>query len=220
MIELADICKSYPMGRGRFAALRRVSLRVAAGDFLAITGPSGSGKTTLMNILGLLDTPDSGRYRLAGQEVAGSRPERLARLRLTKIGFVFQQFQLIARLTALENAALPLSIAGVPAKERRDRAEGLLEQVGLLSHAGHRPAQLSGGQQQRVAIARALALDPPLLLADEPTGNLDRRAGQAVLELLEQLNGQGRTIVLITHDPAVARRAGRQAQLCDGQLTT
>ncbi|MGN0746760.1 MAG: ABC transporter ATP-binding protein, partial [Aristaeellaceae bacterium] len=198
--------------------LHGVTLHIRQGEYAAIVGPSGSGKSTLMNILGCLDTPTSGSYRLHGRDVSTLSPAELARVRGEEIGFVFQGFQLLPRLTAVENVALPLLLCGTPAARRLERATLLLRQVGLGERLHHRPSQLSGGQQQRVAIARALVRDPAVLLADEPTGNLDATATGEVLALLEALNRQGRTVVLITHDGQVARRAGRQLCISGGCL--
>ncbi|WP_102412756.1 ATP-binding cassette domain-containing protein [Beduinella massiliensis] len=218
MIELSHIGKKYRMGDGEVDALADVNLFVSRGEFVAVIGPSGSGKSTLMNIMGCLDRPSAGAYRLDGVNVELLGADELAAVRGRKIGFVFQGFQLLPRLTALENVELPLMIAGVGAKERRRRAGDALVRVGLDARMRHRPSQLSGGQQQRVAIARALVTDPPVLLADEPTGNLDSRASRDVMDLLCALNAQGRTVVLITHDPGVAARAGRQVRVKDGRL--
>jgi putative ABC transport system ATP-binding protein len=219
MIELSDIGRTYRRPEGQAVeALANVSLRIDRGDFLAIVGTSGSGKSTLMNVLGLLDRPDTGRYLLDGKDVAGLAPDRQARLRNRRIGFVFQAFHLLPRTSALENVELPLVYSD------RDSIDGLgrraLEQVGLGDRLDHRPSELSGGQQQRVAIARALVNEPDLLLADEPTGNLDARSAAEVLEVFESLNRAGRTIVLVTHDPHVAAHCGRLARLEDGRIVT
>ena len=211
-----NICKIY--GRNQIEALRSVSLHVANGDYLSITGASGSGKTTLMHILGLLDAPSSGRYLLDGRDVSALRPDARARLRGEAIGFVFQSFRLLQDLSALENAALPLAFQGVPERVRLAKARELLARVGLAERAPHRPRELSGGQQQRVAIARALAANPRVLLADEPTAGLDPAATQDILALFDQLHADGHTIILITHDPAVAARAARRAAIQTGQL--
>ena len=219
MIELSHIVKTYRMGDAQVNALSDVNLIVEKGEFVAVIGPSGSGKSTLMNIMGCLDRPSAGAYRLDGQNVETLGANELAAVRGRKIGFVFQGFQLLPRLTAMENVELPLMIAGIGAKERRRRAGDALARVGLDARMRHRPSQLSGGQQQRVAIARALVTDPPVLLADEPTGNLDSRSSQDVMDLLCTLNAQGRTVVLITHDPGVAARAGRQVRVKDGRLS-
>ena len=217
VIEMHRICKTYSRGKSPVAALREVSLTVAPGEFLAVTGSSGSGKSTLMNILGCLDLPDSGSYRLNGEDVLSRNEKELSRIRNREIGFIFQGFHLIPTLTALENVELPLVYRGFPRGERRRLSLHALEQMGLGERALHRPAQLSGGQQQRVAIARAIAASPPLILADEPTGNLDTSTGREVMEALLALNREGRTVVLITHDPSVAAMAQRQLQIRDGQ---
>ena len=218
MILTQNLTKLYPLGDKTVTALDKVSLAVADGEYAAIIGPSGSGKSTLMHILGCLDNPSSGSYLLNGRDVSALNPRDLALVRGEEIGFVFQGFQLLPRLTALENVALPLLLCGVPHKVRMERAELLLRQVGLGERMAHRPGQLSGGQQQRVAIARALARDPALLLADEPTGNLDGQATSDVLELLSDLHRSGRTVLLITHDPRVAARAQRQISIAGGRV--
>ncbi|MDY4137744.1 MAG: ABC transporter ATP-binding protein [Eubacteriales bacterium] len=219
MIRTENLSKRYDLSGDSLEALHGVTLHIRQGEYAAIVGPSGSGKSTLMNILGCLDAPTSGSYRLHGRDVSTLTPAELARVRGEEIGFVFQGFQLLPRLTAVENVALPLLLCGMPAARRLERASDLLRQVGLGDRLHHRPSQLSGGQQQRVAIARALARDPAVLLADEPTGNLDAAATGEVLALLEALNRQGRTVVLITHDGQVARRAGRQLCISGGRLT-
>ena len=219
MIRTENLSKRYDLSGDSLEALHGVTLHIRQGEYAAIVGPSGSGKSTLMNILGCLDAPTSGSYRLHGRDVSTLSPAELARVRGEEIGFVFQGFQLLPRLTAVENVALPLLLCGMPVARRLERASGLLRQVGLGDRLHHRPSQLSGGQQQRVAIARALARDPSVLLADEPTGNLDAAATGEVLALLEALNRQGRTVVLLTHDGQVARRAGRQLCISGGRLT-
>ena len=219
MIRTENLSKRYDLSGDSLEALHGVTLHIRQGEYAAIVGPSGSGKSTLMNILGCLDAPTSGSYRLHGRDVSTLSPAELARVRGEEIGFVFQGFQLLPRLTAGENVALPLLLCGMPVARRLERASGLLRQVGLGDRLHHRPSQHSGGQQQRVAIARALARDPAVLLADEPTGNLDAAATGEVLALLEALNRQGRTVVLITHDGQVARRAGRQLCISGGRLT-
>lgn len=218
MIETRGLEKVYRSGQNVVRAVRGVSLEVADGDFLAIIGPSGSGKSTLMNVLGCLDTASSGEYLLDGQNVTGLTRDGLARVRNRKIGFVFQNFNLLPHLSAVENVALPLMYMGVPLKERLERAEQALDRVGLYQRRGHLPAQMSGGQQQRVAIARALITDPPLLLADEPTGNLDSFSGGEILRYMLRLNERGSTVVLITHDDGVAKRCARRAEMRDGLL--
>ena len=216
LIHLESITKVYGAGDGAVAALREFSLTVASGESLAVMGPSGSGKSTLMNILGCLDTPTSGRYWFAGQDVSRLNETELAHVRNRRIGFVFQQFQLLPKLSAWRNVELPLLYRNV--RDRRSMALQALEQVGLANRVNHRPSQLSGGQQQRVAIARALVTDPDLILADEPTGNLDTVSSRDVLAVLRELNEQGRTIVIITHDPEVAPVARRTVHMRDGQL--
>ena len=216
---IADrLTRAYPMGQGALMALDGVSFRIRKGEYAAIVGPSGSGKSTLMHLLGCLDQPSSGRYLLRGRDVSALDARSLARVRGEEIGFVFQGFQLIPRLTALENAALPLLLCGMPQKERLERAEALLCRVGLSKRLHHRPAQLSGGQQQRVAIARALTRNPAVLLADEPTGSLDPESTREVLALLDELHAEGRTILTITHDEKVAARALRQLRISQGRL--
>lgn len=219
LISIRDVRKSYRMAGEEVPILKGVDLEVMAGDFLAIIGPSGSGKSTLMNVIGCLDTPTSGSYKLDGQEVGGLSENRLAEVRNRGIGFIFQSFHLLPRMTARENVELPLIYRGLSGKERREAAEAALAKVGLADRMDHRPNQLSGGQMQRVAIARALAGHPPILLADEPTGALDTKTGAEVLGLVQELNRQGHTIVLITHDLDVAAKAGRIAFMKDGLLT-
>jgi putative ABC transport system ATP-binding protein len=219
MIEVRDLRKTYQMGDIAVEALRGVSFSIRRGEFVAIMGPSGSGKSTLMNLLGCLDTPSGGQYILDGLAVERLEKDLLATVRNRKIGFVFQQFNLLPRQTALENVALPLVYkGGIPAEERLERAKGVLEQVGLGERLDHRPRQLSGGQQQRVAIARALITRPALLLADEPTGNLDSRSSNEIMALFEELNRQGITVVLVTHEPDIAHHARRVLTVHDGLL--
>lgn len=219
VIDARGVVRSYRMGGEEVQALRGVDLEVQRGEHVAIMGPSGSGKSTLMNILGCLDTPTSGSYRLDGVDVAGLKADDLATVRNRKVGFVFQTFNLLPRFTALANVELPLSYAGVAPADRRRRAEEVLAEVGLKERMHHRPSELSGGQRQRVAVARALAVRPALLLADEPTGNLDSRVGEEILQLFESLNRDaGVTLVVITHDEKVARRASRQVLILDGRI--
>lgn len=218
MIELSAVTRSYAMGGSEVRALAGVDLGVGAGEFVAITGPSGSGKSSLLNLLGCLDRPSSGHYRLDGEAVATLDDERVSDLRSRKIGFVFQSFFLLPRLTVLENVLLPLRYARAADPGAAGRARQLLERVGLSDRLGHRPGELSGGQQQRAAIARALIRQPRLLLADEPTGNLDSKSTADVLKLFEELHGEGQTIVLVTHDADVAARAPRHVRLRDGRI--
>ena len=218
MIDIQDLRKVYIMGDEEVQALAGVSLRIDRGEYVAVIGPSGSGKSTLMNILGGLDRPTAGVYGFEGEEVGGFTDDELADFRRRRIGFVFQSFQLLPRLTALQNVELPMIYAGMAPKERRARAAELLERVGLGSRMGHRPTQLSGGQQQRVAIARSLANKPDLLLADEPTGALDTHTGEEVLALFEELNVGGLTIAVVTHDPEVADMAHRRVAFRDGLI--
>lgn len=217
MIKLQKVCKIYD--KGDVCALRDVNLSIARGDYLSIVGASGSGKTTLMHILGCMDAPTSGQYLLRGMDVGGLDHNALARIRNREIGFVFQSFRLSPDMTALENAALPLLFRGVPKREREQRAAAALARVGLAGRMDHRPDMLSGGQQQRVAIARAVCAEPAVLLADEPTGNLDPASAAEVLRLFDALHDAGNTIVLITHDRAVAARASRCAAIENGILT-
>ncbi|MCA3709981.1 MAG: ABC transporter ATP-binding protein [Phenylobacterium sp.] len=219
MIQIEDLTKTYVMGEETVTALDRVSLSINRGESIAIIGPSGSGKSTLMNLLGGLDRPSGGRYRFEGEEVARFSDDQLADFRNRQIGFVFQSFQLLPRLSALQNVELPMIYAGQPPRNRRDRAAELLERVGLGARMGHRPNQLSGGQQQRVAIARSLANQPDLLLADEPTGALDSATGVEVLALFQKLNAEGLTVVLVTHDRGVADAARRRIAFRDGRVT-
>jgi len=219
MIQIEDLTKTYVMGEETVTALDSVSLSIARGESIAIIGPSGSGKSTLMNILGGLDRPSGGRYRFEGEEVARFSDDQLADFRNRRIGFVFQSFQLLPRLSALQNVELPMIYGGQPPRVRRDRAAELLERVGLGARMGHRPNQLSGGQQQRVAITRSLANQPDLLLADEPTGALDSATGVEVLSLFQKLNADGLTVVLVTHDRGVADAARRRIAFRDGRVT-
>ena len=220
IIELEGVRKTYRSGSIEFEALRGVDTTITEGEYVAVIGPSGSGKSTLMNILGCLDTPSEGRYLLAGEDVSGMSETQLAEVRNRRIGFVFQQFNLLATLPAWRNVELPLVYAGVPRAERRERAVAALGRVGLADRIDNRPGELSGGQQQRVAVARALVTEPAIILADEPTGNLDSQSTTDVLALLDELHRAGRTIVLITHELDVAARAGRNLVIRDGAITT
>ena len=218
LIEARNIVKRYTMGAQTVHALRGVSLQIEAGEFVAIMGASGSGKSTLMNILGCLDLPTEGAYWLAGEEVEHMQQDQLASIRNRRIGFVFQQFNLLARTTAVENVELPMVYAGVPGPERRRRALAALERVGLGERSLHMPSELSGGQQQRVAIARALVNQPQLILADEPTGALDSRTSEDIMRLLTELNGQGMTVVIVTHEADIAAWARRTIVFRDGLM--
>jgi putative ABC transport system ATP-binding protein len=220
IIELADVHKTYATGAAEVLALRGVTLAIHPGEYVAIMGPSGSGKSTLMHILGCLDIPTAGTYRLAGTDVSAMSEMELARVRNKSIGFVFQQFNLLPSMSALRNVELPMCYAGVGRADREVRAHAALERVGLADRIHHRPGELSGGQQQRVAVARSLVTDPALLLADEPTGNLDSRSTEDLLSLFDELHAAGRTIVLITHENTVADAAGRVVRIRDGQLET
>jgi putative ABC transport system ATP-binding protein len=218
VIEVREVRKTYATGTLAVEALRGVSFDISAGEYVAIMGPSGSGKSTLMHILGCLDVPTSGSFHLAGEDVGSMSEDQLAQVRNRRIGFVFQQFNLLASLSAWRNVELPLVYAGVDRQTRRQRALLALDRVGLADRIEHRPGELSGGQQQRVAVARALVTDPALILADEPTGNLDSVSAREVLDLLDELHRSGRTIVLITHDADVARAAERTMRIRDGQV--
>jgi putative ABC transport system ATP-binding protein len=220
IIQLTDVHKVYATGAAEVRALRGVSLAIHPGEYLAVMGPSGSGKSTLMHILGCLDIPSAGSYHLAGTDVSGMSEMELAQVRNRRIGFVFQQFNLLPSMTALRNVELPLCYAGVGRADRQTRALAALDRVGLADRVEHRPGELSGGQQQRVAVARSLVTDPALLLADEPTGNLDSRSTEDLLTLFGELHAAGRTIVLITHENTVADAAGRVVRIRDGQLET
>ncbi len=218
MIAMTDVVKRYVLGGEEIYALNHVSLRVEAGEYVAIIGPSGSGKSTLMNIIGCLDVADSGSYLLNGKPIEKYRESQLAHVRNRQIGFIFQGFNLLSKLTALENVELPMIYQGLGSAQRRKMAREALQKVGLGERMKHRPNQLSGGQQQRAAIARAIGVNPSLILADEPTGNLDKKTGQEILDLFDQLHQSGNTIILITHDPKVARRAQRVIRIEDGKL--
>ena len=218
LLEMKGVCKDYPLGKDVVRVLKDIDLAIDTGDYVAIMGPSGSGKTTLMNLIGCLDVPTSGIYRLNGESISEAGENRLADIRNNTLGFVFQSFNLLPRLTARDNVALPLLYAGVSKKERSRRAEEALKMVGLEERIEFYPTQLSGGQQQRVAIARAMINSPKLLLADEPTGALDTASGEQVMDLFDKLNQQGTTIVLITHEPAVGARAKRLRRILDGRL--
>ena len=218
MIELNEICKVYQMGNLPFEALKGIDLNIEAGEFVAVMGPSGSGKSTLMNIIGCLDTASSGEYELDGSNVAGLTFDQLSGIRNRKIGFVFQNFNLLPYATAFENVELPLLFNGKSGKERRQRVQDMLSRVGLWDWRGHRPTELSGGQQQRVAIARAMVNDPPILLADEPTGNLDSASGREIMDIFKELWQSGKTVVMVTHDNSVAGYAQRIIRLLDGRV--
>jgi putative ABC transport system ATP-binding protein len=220
IIELGGVRKTYRTGSLEFEALRGVDIGIDEGEYVAVVGPSGSGKSTLMHVLGCLDVPTAGSYHLAGEDVSAMTEAQLAEVRNRRIGFVFQQFHLLASLSAWRNVELPLVYAGVPRPERRERAVAALERVGLGDRLANKPGELSGGQQQRVAVARALVSEPVLILADEPTGNLDSSSAADVLDLLDELHAGGRTIVVITHDHDVAARAGRNLVIRDGQITS
>ncbi len=218
MIRLTGIERVFPVGDEEVHALRGVSLGIEAGEYLSIMGPSGSGKSSLLNVIGLLDRPNGGRYELDGRDVTGLSDDELARVRREKIGFVFQFFHLVPRLTAEQNIELPMVLAGIDPAERRRRLDALLGEYGLVDRADHRPDQLSGGQCQRVAIARAMSMRPAVILADEPTGNLDRHTGQEVIGVLEQLHAAGSTLVIVTHDGEIGGRARRRIRIVDGQI--
>jgi putative ABC transport system ATP-binding protein len=218
MIDFAQVSRVFTVGEQQVSALRNVNLHIGAGEYVSIMGPSGSGKSTLLNLIGLLDRPTSGIYQLDGGDVTALDDVQQARVRSEKIGFVFQSFHLVPRLTAAMNIELPLILAGIPTGERKQRVAQLLQNYGLSDRADHRPDQLSGGQRQRVAIARATSMQPLVLLADEPTGNLDQTTGKEVMSLLEQLTTQGVTLIMVTHDPALGQRASRQVQMVDGEI--
>ena len=218
MIEMHDLNKVYRTGNVETTALSDINLEINAGEFIAIMGPSGCGKSTLLNVMGMLDSPTTGRFSFLGEDVANYAEAKLADIRKRNIGFIFQSFNLVDELTVLENVALPLLYQRMPARERRELAESVLERMGIAHRANHRPQQLSGGQQQRVAVARAVITQPGLILADEPTGNLDTGNGEEVLDLLNQLNADGTTIVMVTHDPSHSDHASRVVHMLDGRV--
>lgn len=218
MIRLEDIHRFFQVGEQSVHALDGIDLAIEHGEYLSVMGPSGSGKSTLLNVIALLDQPSSGRYFLDGRDITQYSDDELAKVRRENIGFVFQFFHLIPRLTAAENVEMPMMLAGIDRKERKQRVETALQKVGLSDRAGHRPDQLSGGQLQRVAIARAMIMSPGILLADEPTGNLDSKSGAEIIDLLERLNEQGVTLIVITHDRAIGERAKRKIRIVDGKI--
>jgi len=220
VIRLEQICRDYAVGDQTVHALDHVDLTIGAGEYLSIMGPSGSGKSTLLNIVGLLDRPTSGRYILDDRDVETLDDDALAAYRRAKIGFIFQSFHLIPRMTALENVELPMVLAGEAPSQRRERARAMLDSVGLAARMGHRPDQLSGGERQRVAIARAISMQPAVLLADEPTGNLDSHSGEEIIAIIERLNADGIALVVVTHDPEVGDRASRHLVMRDGKVHT
>ena len=218
MIKLEQLCRNFQVGDQVVRALDKLNLEIASGEYVSIMGPSGSGKSTLLNALGLLDSPTSGDYWLDDIRTATMGDDELAVIRQNKIGFVFQAFHLVPRMSAFENVELPMVLAGLPPAERQRRVKTALERVGLGTRVDHRPDQLSGGERQRVAIARAIVMEPTILLADEPTGNLDSKSGKEIVDIMEDLNGQGLTLIVVTHDPAIGRRAGRQIRMEDGRI--
>lgn len=219
MIRLRGICRDYPVGDQVVHALDHVDLDVNDGEYISIMGPSGSGKSTLLNVIGLLDRPTAGTYELAGRNVAELEDDALASLRQQQIGFIFQSFHLVSRMTALENVELPMLLAGQAPKLRHERASEMLARVGLEARRSHRPDQLSGGERQRVAIARSIVMQPGVLLADEPTGNLDSKSGAEIVNILEELNDQGLALIVVTHDPALGERATREIKMMDGKIS-
>jgi putative ABC transport system ATP-binding protein len=220
MIKLESLCRNFQVGDQLVRALDNLDLEIMSGEYVSIMGPSGSGKSTLLNALGLLDSPTSGDYWLDDIRTATMDDNELAVIRQNKIGFVFQSFHLVPRMNAFENVELPMVLAGLPPVERQQRVATALERVGLAARSDHRPDQLSGGERQRVAIARAIVMGPTILLADEPTGNLDSKSGQEIVDIMEDLNRQGLTLLVVTHDAAIGRRAGRQIQMEDGRIET
>jgi putative ABC transport system ATP-binding protein len=220
LIEMQELSKTYLMGDTKVHALRGVSLSIASGEFVAIMGPSGSGKSTLMNMLGCLDRPDQGVWRLNGEEIGRLSDDQLATIRNHTVGFIFQNFNLLSRSSALKNVELPLLYRGLKQEQRRQLASEALNRVGLADRLHHKPKELSGGQQQRVAIARALVGDPKIILADEPTGNLDSRSGLEIMSILQDLNQQGRTLIMVTHDPAIGEQCHRIIRLLDGRVVS
>ena len=218
MIEVQDVNKTFTLGDSEVRALNHVDLKIAPGDYISVMGPSGSGKSTLLNMLGLLDRPDSGRYLLNDVDTMSLNENERARLRREQIGFVFQSYHLIARLSARENVEMPLMLSGVPPKKRHELVQDILEKLGIAARAHHLPNQLSGGERQRVAIGRSIVMEPTILLADEPTGNLDSRSGREVTDILEYLNSEGLTLLVVTHDADMGQRARRQIRMVDGAI--
>jgi putative ABC transport system ATP-binding protein len=218
VIRLDNVSRVFQVGGEDVHALDRVNLVVEKGEYLSIMGPSGSGKSTLLNILGLLDRPDEGTYRIDGRDTTGLADGRQAAIRRHRIGFIFQFFHLVPRLTAADNVGLPLVLAGIPPRERRERVNRALERFGISGRARHRPDQLSGGQRQRVAIARAVIMNPAVILADEPTGNLDRASGEEIIRAIESLGDEGMTVLIVTHDPQIGKRAHRSIRMVDGRI--